>query len=362
MAVWPGVLCAILLGVVFIASVLVIVLFEGEGLEREQVWQARNGRYHSRWLLIYRAFWLVYFFAVDCYDVSWHGPSAYLWYTQWNFSLVITFFLCGTIVSALELWRSRAGQQHAEPREMQIPGTEGDVELAQRVHDEDIWASDEEVDSPPRRPDEAKVLKGAAVKSGIGARKRMKDEAGMLEYVVQILFQMCSSCVLLVDSVLWLVLFPVSVEQGRTREILNFVSYNEHILNAVAMAGEFWLNSMTFPLFRMGYVVIWACLYVLLEWLAHPWGSKWTYFFLEYRQATSILWYAGLLILHCAFFGLCYGLSRLKHRRLGNSGGGTKDWLPIDQSAYRKSVVVEDREHLMPGQARPADAPFARVY
>jgi hypothetical protein len=33
-----------------------------------------------------------------------------------------------------------------------------------------------------------------------------------------------------------------------------------------------WLQ--TFPLFRMGYVVIWACLYVLLEWLAHPWGSK----------------------------------------------------------------------------------------
>jgi hypothetical protein len=61
-----------------------------------------------------------------------------------------------------------------------------------RVHDEDIWASDEEVDSPPRRPDEAKVLKGAAVKSGIGARKRMKDEAGKLEYVVQILFQVRS--------------------------------------------------------------------------------------------------------------------------------------------------------------------------
>lgn len=61
-----------------------------------------------------------------------------------------------------------------------------------RVHDGDIWASDEEVDSPPRRPDEAKVLKGAAVKSGIGARKRMKDEAGKLEYVVQILFQVRS--------------------------------------------------------------------------------------------------------------------------------------------------------------------------
>ncbi|GAQ83808.1 hypothetical protein KFL_001630060 [Klebsormidium nitens] len=361
MALWPAILCAILLGVVFLASVFVIVAFEGQGLERERIWQARSGHYNARWLLIYRAFWLVYFFGVDCYDVSWHGASAFLWYTQWNFSLVIIFFLCGTLVSSLELWRSRAGKQHNEVREMQIPGAEGDVELARRGEDEeDIWASDEEEDRRPLgQPNGRKVPNGVGAKGGAVPRRRPEDDAGVLEYAVQILFQTCSSSVLLVDTVLWLVLFPVSVEEGRTSEILNFVSYNEHIINAVAMAGEFWLNSMAFPVFRMSYVVIWACLYVLLEWLAHPWGSKWTYFFLEYRQPTSILWYAGLLLLHCIFFGVCYWLSQLKQRSLDRAD--SKDWLPIDQNLYRKNVVVE-REHLVAGNVGPASTPFERVY
>lgn len=39
---------------------------------------------------------------------------------------------CGTLVSGLELWRSRAGKQYNEVREMQIPGSEGEVELARR--------------------------------------------------------------------------------------------------------------------------------------------------------------------------------------------------------------------------------------
>ncbi|KAG6390885.1 hypothetical protein SASPL_148630 [Salvia splendens] len=85
----------------------------------------------------------------------------------------------------------------------------------------------------------------------------VRQEAGCLAYIFQIIFQMNAGAVMLTDSVFWFILVPF------------LLIINMHSINAVFLLGETALNSLRFPWFRIGYFFLWTCAYVLFQWILH---------------------------------------------------------------------------------------------
>ncbi|KAL6493532.1 hypothetical protein OROGR_032311 [Orobanche gracilis] len=69
----------------------------------------------------------------------------------------------------------------------------------------------------------------------------VREKAGILAYIFQIIFQMNAGAVLLTDTVFWFILVPFLLIKAYN---LNFLIINMHSINAVFLLGETALNSL----------------------------------------------------------------------------------------------------------------------
>eukprot|EP00897_Mesotaenium_endlicherianum_P004130 jgi/Mesen1/3745/ME000204S03005 len=265
----------------------------GKVLEQE-LWQALHGAINPLWLLAYRALAFLYVLNVTIFCSSRLGfITSYLWYTEWNYTMLLLYFGVATFVSArgcLAQFRSSSSSPASVERQPLVPAAleEGTCSAP----------SEQELAVP------APALSGPA------------KEAGLLGHIMQVFYQIELPMTLLVDAVLWTILYPIAVADHATYRIFNFLSINQHAINFLLAIGDFCLNSMRFPFFRVGYTLLWSASYVLMQWTVHyTYGLGWPYPFLENTDAAAPLWYTGMLLLHVFVHWLMVLLHRFKEKR-----------------------------------------------
>ncbi|CAN6988495.1 unnamed protein product [Brassica oleracea var. botrytis] len=130
-----------------------------------------------------------------------------------------------------------------------------------------------------------------------------KERLGVYGCFMETIFQTSAGAVVLTDVVFWLVLVPFLSD---THLGLNTLMICMHTANAGFLILDTLLNSLPFPWFRMGYFVIWSCLYIVFQWIIHACGllTWWPYPFLELDRPWAPLWYLGMAVVHIP----CYGV------------------------------------------------------
>lgn len=155
-----------------------------------------------------------------------------------------------------------------------------------------------------------------------------------------LLFQTLVASALMLDVVLWGVLYPTDKSPGHETE-LNFVSYNMHALNLVFVVVDMVFNRHPVVMRDIAVAVLWPVIYSMFTVLrvvvspskrgcltehAKPacdtpappknYGQVvWPYFFMDTSKPLAAAWYLGLAL----FFAACYagiaGISRLREAR-----------------------------------------------
>ncbi|CAF1701488.1 unnamed protein product [Brassica napus] len=118
-----------------------------------------------------------------------------------------------------------------------------------------------------------------------------RERLGVYGCFMETIFQTSAGAVVLTDVVFWLVIVPFL---SNTHLGLNTLMICMHTANAGFLILDTLLNSLPFPWFRMGYFVIWSCLYIVFQWIIHACGllTWWPYPFLELDRPWAPLWYA----------------------------------------------------------------------
>ncbi|KAF2576882.1 hypothetical protein F2Q68_00001962 [Brassica cretica] len=130
-----------------------------------------------------------------------------------------------------------------------------------------------------------------------------RERLGVYGCFMETIFQTSAGAVVLTDVVFWLVIVPFL---SNTHLGLNTLMICMHTANAGFLILDTLLNSLPFPWFRMGYFVIWSCLYIVFQWIIHACGllTWWPYPFLELDRPWAPLWYLGMAVVHIP----CYGV------------------------------------------------------
>lgn len=325
-ALWPWLTCFIVIIFIFFVSLYSVVITDGRFLPRrllecclpandrshdaqeedprqkrvsnkvphalvfnQELWQAGYGSINPYWLLVYRFIIFIYCFSVFIYDAHRGSLFELTFFTRWNFMLLTTYFGIASYFSF----------------------------KACSVETKDCQAADDStLGELCLEMGNAQPMENLSVESQLRYLRICKPEeekAGPLGYIMQGLYQIILPCSVLVDSVFWVVLYPEAVHDNHAAGLLNFVSYNEHGFNLAICVGEFALNSMRYPWFRVAYVLLWSLTYVIFQWIWHDvFGQRWCYSFLVNNVPVAPLWYIGLLLFLFVCFSLWVQLHRMK--------------------------------------------------
>jgi hypothetical protein len=128
--------------------------------------------------------------------------------------------------------------------------------------------------------------------------------AGVAGYVTQAVFQAVFPAVLLTDMVYWGVLVPFVLPKSSGH---TFIDLNMHAGNALLLLTEFALNSLRFPWFRGGYIILWSASYTYFQWTLFTMGlsHKWPYPFMNVETPWAPAWYLFIIVFHGICFALC---------------------------------------------------------
>jgi hypothetical protein len=166
----------------------------------------------------------------------------------------------------------------------------------------------------------------------------------MLASVMQLLFSTCLPSALLVSIVLWTILYPADAAKGHAERELNFVSYNQHAINAALLLVEGCVNRLVVPIRQLYLTLGWASAYVVFAWIQHSSTHVWPYFFLDLSGPQAIAWYAILMLAYIAVFMLVVAASRLKARVCG---------LPVEGAALS---FMRPTDPLLTSATSPSDS------
>ncbi|XP_051192891.1 uncharacterized protein [Lolium perenne] len=104
------------------------------------------------------------------------------------------------------------------------------------------------------------------------------------------------------DTIYWLIIFP-NIIHKRGGDHVTFWNIMPHSFNFIFLLGDGALNSMRYPLFRIGYFLLWTSIYVIFQLSLHALSAMiwWPYPFLNVSSPWAPLWYvvAGLLQVPC---------------------------------------------------------------
>eukprot|EP00039_Didymoeca_costata_P011309 m.158146 g.158146 ORF g.158146 m.158146 type:complete len:285 (+) comp15127_c1_seq2:110-964(+) len=126
-----------------------------------------------------------------------------------------------------------------------------------------------------------------------------------------ILFEIECANVILVDLVVWTVLYEAA---GGGNAFVDFTSLNVHAANFFLMMAELGMNRITIVRSHMCFLFTLVTIYALITWIRMNTGSlqEWPYFFMDTSAKAAIAWYIGLFIVHVLFYMAVYGLYVLK--------------------------------------------------
>ncbi|KAJ6796109.1 Uncharacterized protein M6B38_221965 [Iris pallida] len=281
---WQVAVCGLILAVPAAGAAAAIWRSRPAPVRSSDLWLPCWRRVHPVWLLLYRVLVLVpMLYLLYCMLLA-RGISAFYFYTQWTFALVIIYFLIATLISAHGCW-------------IYSKGHSSEIESAKRLLEKDF-----EENLPATLTFKTNTNRNITKLPNYHEEIEVDQTAGFLGYTMQIIYQTCAGAVMLTDIVFWGVLLPFSSSDYFK---LSLVKGCVHSLNAVFLILDTSLNSLQFPLFRMAYFVLWSSIYVIFQWILHACGiSWWPYPFLELANPWAPLWYFCMALVHIP----CYGI------------------------------------------------------
>lgn len=241
------------------------------------------------WLLCFRALVAVSMSCILGRFILEHGISVFYFYTQWTFSLVIFYFVLGTVISAHGCWTS---SKRSNCRSEERAGClENYVDLEQ----EESTAT----------PQAARLLNFKDL-------DEKKEKFGFWGSTMLVVYQICAGAVMMTDVVFWCLIVPFLSGDHFS---VNIVMGSMHTLNLVFLLLDTALNSMPITWFGMSYFVLWSCAYVAFEWILHACGvTWWPYPFLELATPWAPVWYLCLALVHIPCYFSYYAVVKAKDR------------------------------------------------
>ncbi|XP_057464394.1 uncharacterized protein LOC130754240 isoform X1 [Actinidia eriantha] len=247
-------------------------------LYEDEVWKPCLKGVHPVWLLSFRVIAFFVLLILLILNVAVDGADILYFYTQWTFTLVTIYFGLGSLLSMYGCiqYHNKAGG--------------GD-----RINSADF---DSEQGTNAKH-------------SGPNQERNIRQTAGFLGYLFQIIFQMNAGAVMLTDCVFWFIIVPfLEIKDYK----LNFLIIYMHSINALFLLGDTALNCLRFPWFRMAYFFLWTCFYVIFQWTVHACVSLWwPYPFLDLSSPLAPLWYSSVALMHIPCYGIFVLVMKLKH-------------------------------------------------
>ncbi|KDO20572.1 hypothetical protein SPRG_13603 [Saprolegnia parasitica CBS 223.65] len=110
---------------------------------------------------------------------------------------------------------------------------------------------------------------------------------------------------------------------------VTWLHMSQHGINSVLLVLEFGLNELRIQPRSMVYAsMLLPDVFGAFAWVVREcWVDDWVYPFLDVTKDVALLWYIGMLLGHCAFFGLAMGLSKLKAHWLRHAPPVSSPWL-----------------------------------
>ncbi|KAI4326720.1 hypothetical protein MLD38_032004 [Melastoma candidum] len=272
---------------------------EEETLYEDETWSPCLHGVHPAWLLAYRVVSFVVLMIMLVVISFIDGPTIYYYYTQWTFVLITIYFGLGSLLSFYGCY-----EYHYRAAGEKIDSVDVDSERGSYTGT-----------THSRHLSHASTN---TAKSSISNGRAQKTASGW-GYIFQILFQMNGGAVVLTDCVFWFIIVPFLAINKYNLSILDI---NMHSVNVVLLLGDTALNSLRFPLFRIGYFFMWTVIYVIFQWILHACVSIWwPYPFLDLSTPFAPLWYFSVALMHFPCYGIFALVIKLKHALL-------KRWLP----------------------------------
>ncbi|XP_021768575.1 uncharacterized protein LOC110732895 [Chenopodium quinoa] len=240
----------------------------------DHYWSSCWSGLHPAYLVVFRLLSLSALAFFLAWDIHHWGPSIFIYYTEWTYSLTMMYFAIGTVISAHGCWLLHKHNNNDTPCLQESPGR-GRVDL------EDI----------------------PTTTSNLNYGKQQTP--GFWGYLMQITYQISGGAVILTDIIFWCIIAPAS---SNTRLGLTLLMGCIHTVNVAFLLLDTCMNRLTFPWFRLAYFVLWSSAYVIFQWLIHLCGfTWWPYPFLKLSTPLAPLWYLVLAACHV----VCYGLYAL---------------------------------------------------
>ncbi|KAL2935126.1 Translationally-controlled tumor protein-like protein [Bienertia sinuspersici] len=240
----------------------------------QQLWTSCWRGLHPGFLLGVRVvafFVLAFFLSWDIHD--W-GPSIFIYYTEWTYSLVMMYFAIGSVVSAHGCW---------------LYYTQNNTYL-ENVEESQVRDDLEENPTIINRVTGKQDINRLPIKlQRQYYQEQDAQRAGFWGYFMQISYQISAGAAILTDVIFWGIIVPFVSNAHLGLDVLMGCI---HSVNIVFLLIETSINHLPFPCFRLAYFVLWSSAYVIVQWLINLCGFT---------------WYLVLAAFHIA----CYGLYAL---------------------------------------------------
>ncbi|CAN8285922.1 unnamed protein product [Cochlearia groenlandica] len=243
-----------------------LLLYRSKIFVPARLWTSCWTRLHPLWLLFTRSISFLSMASLLTWDVIKWDAGIFIYYTEWTFLLLMIYFAMGIVASLYGC------SQY--PKQLTLENSE-DTVVVEKLGDE--------------------------------FRQSLGRTYGCF---MQTIFQTSAGAVVLTDVVFWLVIVPFI---SNTHLGLNTLMICMHTTNAGFLLLETVLNSLPFPWFRVGYFVLWSCLYVIFQWIIHACGfTWWPYPFLELDKPKAPLWYLCMAFVHIPCYGAYAAIVKAK--------------------------------------------------
>ncbi|KAL9337915.1 hypothetical protein Peur_069684 [Populus x canadensis] len=256
----------------------------------DETWRPCLKGIHPAWLLVFRLFAFFALSVLLIISVFVDGGSIFYFYTQWTFTSVTIYFGLGSLLSIRGCY-----QYHKRAGDKRVDNVEADPEQGTRVS-----------------PSVGQSFNTSMAMKSSNSHERLdvRQPAGKLAFIFQIIFQMNAGAVMLTDCVFWFILVPFLAIKDYH---LNALIIGIHSLNAVFLLGDTALNSLRFPWFRIAYCLTWTIVYVLFQWIVHAtFRLWWPYPFLDLSSPYAPLWYFSVAVMHIPCYCVFAFIVKLK--------------------------------------------------
>uniref|UniRef100_A0A7C9E1E2 Uncharacterized protein n=1 Tax=Opuntia streptacantha TaxID=393608 RepID=A0A7C9E1E2_OPUST len=264
-------------------------------LYKDDLWRTCLKGIHPAWLLAFRIFAFVVLLAFIIGNAIAEGLGIFFYYTQWTFTLTTMYFAIASAFSFYGCWHDRG-------------------RVAQHKGISHIFDVEPGYYAFPRlgSSEDTSMLKSLCNHEEVNVRQI----AGSVGDLFQIIYQVSAGAVVLTDIVFWLIMYPfLSAEDFG----LNFYNICMHSVN-ILILGDALLNCMRFPMFRIAYFMLWTAAFVIYQWIIHACVNLyWPYPFMELSTPYAPLWYTVVGLLHFPCYGFFALIVKLKNLWLSRS-------------------------------------------